>query len=529
MTAQTSPLYQTLLQAGQQSLAPSLLDYFAKEPQRAQRYFLSAGTLHIDLSKTHINQSLIEAAQNFWQASGAGAWYQSVDQGALVNTTERRAALHTAWRAPKPPASTAGGERVDAVIHETNAKLKALVENWRASDANAILHLGIGGSALGPELAIQALSPRNGARFDIRVVANIDAEAVLRAIEGLDPKRTRLILASKSWTTLETQSNAALLRAWFNQGGVHDTNAITAAITERTDLALESGLGADQVFALPAWVGGRYSLWSAIGLPLALQLGWEGLQALRAGAHSIDQHAQTMPLGQNAVFLSALAGWLYAQVAGYQSRAVFCYDQRLSLLPAHLAQLEMESLGKSVGLEGTPRSVAGAILWGGVGTDVQHAVFQAVHQGPTVVPLDMIGVRKPDHREHAHHRHLLANMLAQSAVLLAGKTAQQAESEMLATGLDGAGAKALSVHKRFPGNRPSTTLLLDTLTPESLGALIAFYEQRTVMQAALWGINPFDQWGVEMGKAVARQLADNNDLSSLDRSTQQLAQWLFAS
>jgi glucose-6-phosphate isomerase len=494
---------------GAAALASSLSQMFAADPGRADAYAVDVAGVHIDLSKTHLTAELVSAAEAWWQTGGA-RWLADVAAGAIVNGTEQRAALHSAWR---DPAAT------DPIIAETNAKMQAIVADWRASDAKAILHLGIGGSALGPDLALAALSPREGGRFDVRVVANIDAEAVLRALRGLDPKRTRVILASKSWTTLETQSNAALLRRWFADGGVA-LDDVSVAISERTDLALASGLPPERVLALPAWVGGRYSLWSAIGLPLALQLGWDGLAALRAGAHAMDQHALSAPFARNAVLLSALAGWLYTEIAGYGARAVFAYDERLKLLPAHLAQLEMESLGKSVGRDGSQRPTGAPVLWGGVGTDAQHAVFQALHQGPHVVPVDFVGVVNPDHGEADHHRQLMANMLAQSAVLLAGKDEAQVRAEL------GSADPALAPHKVFPGNRPSTTLLLDQLTPATLGAVIAFYEQRTVAQAAFWDINPFDQWGVEMGKVVARQLASGGDFGSLDSSTQALARRL---
>lgn len=508
---------------GRQALRRSLLTIIAHDEYRLENFSIVHGGLTVDLTKTHMTPELVSCAADAWIAGGAAKWVASVSAGEIVNNTEMRAALHTAWRAAQPIETTVRGEPVAALVQQTNAKMKKLVERWRQSDATAILHLGTGGSALGPQLAIEALQPRTNRRFDVRVVGNIDAEAILRAMEGLDPKRTRVIIASKSWTTLETQVNAALVFDWLKAGGVADPNSVTVAVTEKVDLALASGVPEESILEVPAWVGGRFSLWSAVGLPVAMQIGWDQFQALRAGAADMDAHAASAPLALNAPWLSALAGWLYAELGRCRSRAVFAYDERLRLLPEYLSQLEMESLGKGVDREGRLLESSAPVVWGGVGTNAQHAVFQALHQGTDVVPVDFVLCRKPGHNIEASHRHLVANALAQSAVLLKGKTRADAMRELVRQGMSRTEARTLAAHKAFPGNRPSSMIVLDELTPETLGALLAYYENRVVVQAGLWQVNPFDQWGVEMGKIVARQLAEGSGWSDLDPSTQMLA------
>ncbi len=509
-------LFDAVGPAAEAALSCSLLDHFAKDSARVDALSVTVGPFFADFSKTHLDPGLIAAAAGWWQGSDAAVWLESVRRGGLANSTERRAALHEAWRAAYPPATVA------AHVAEVNHAMQALVADWRASDATALVHIGIGGSSLGPELALTALAPHGG-RFDVRVVGNLDASATLRALQGLDPQRTRVIVASKSWTTLETQTNMTMVHAWLRAGGVACPESVTAALTGRGDLARAAGISSARIFDVPDWVGGRFSLWSAIGLPIALQLGWDGFQRLRQGAALMDSHAAETPLARNAPWLAALAGWLYACIAGCGSRATFAYDDRLRMLPAHLSQLEMESLGKSVTRDGAPVACGIGAMWGGVGTDVQHAVIQAVQQGHRTVPVDFVAVQQCGHDHADRHRLVLASMLGQAAMMLRGKNADAVRAEMSAAGHAPEDIEELVPHKSCPGNRPSTTILLDRLTPEALGALIAFYEQRTVMLAAFLGVNPFDQWGVEMGKAAALRLAHGQASGVFDPSTAALA------
>ncbi|KPF73643.1 glucose-6-phosphate isomerase, partial [alpha proteobacterium AAP81b] len=352
-----------------------------------------------------------------------------------------------------------------------------------------------GGSALGPALLVDALGPR-GDGPAVEIVANIDGTAFARAAAACDPLRTRVVVVSKTFTTTETMTNAATAMAWLAAAGVDNPQGRTIAVTAAPEKAHAWGAGAVLPFA--ETVGGRYSLWSAVGLPLALRCGVPAWQALLAGAHAMDAHFATAPDAANAPLLAAQLDVWSARYLGRATRAVFAYDERLRLLPSFLQQLEMESNGKSVTRDGAP--VAGptaTVTWGGVGTDAQHAVFQLLHQGTVVGPVEFVAVKEPGHAlPDTHHRQLLANCFAQGAALMRGRTFGEALA------LSG-GDAALAHAKTFPGNRPSATILLDRLDPFTLGALLAFYEHRTFAGAVLMGINPFDQWGVELGKEMA--------------------------
>jgi glucose-6-phosphate isomerase len=393
------------------------------------------------------------------------------------------------------------------------ADAAALADLLRCDGTRHIIHIGIGGSALGPALLLDALA-RDGDGPAVHVVSNIDGEALHRAMAACDPATTRLLVVSKTFTTAETLTNAETAIAWLAAAGVSEPRARAIAITAMPARAQAWGAGAVLPFA--ETVGGRYSLWSAVGLPLAIRSGPQALADLRAGAAAMDAHFLGAPFARNLPVLAALADVWAAHGQGQQTRAVFCYDERLRLLPAYLQQLEMESNGKRVTRTGN--SVPGLtapITWGGTGTDAQHAVFQLIHQGTVVGPVEFVGVIQPGHHLPAsHHRQLLANMLAQGAALLKGRSFDAALA------LSG-GDPALAHAKTFPGNRPSSTLLLNQLDAHTLGALIAFYEHRTFAAAVLLGINPFDQWGVELGKEMANAMLAGGDLG-FDPSTADL-------
>jgi glucose-6-phosphate isomerase len=515
----------TFDQSARLAMDNNLLSLFAAETDRAKKYVVETCGIRFDFAKTHLMPQLIQDFAAGWAATHQADKVNSLLSGALINGTENRAALHTAWRAAFVPAYTADGAPVAALVAEANARMQALIADWRASDATAIIHIGIGGSALGPELALRALEPISGKRFDVRLLANVDGEAFERAIAGLNPRTVRVVIASKSWTTQETQHNAEKVRAWLIAGGVADPGSVMAAVTQKVDAAAAWGIPQARVLPNPAWVGGRYSVWSPIGLPVALQIGWEAFEEFRAGAGAMDRHMATAPVAENACLLAALIGFCYAEYAGSRARALFSYDERLRLLPAHLSQLELESLGKSVDIAGNALAQTCPSLWGGTGTDAQHAVFQYLHQGTDLVPLDFVAVKSPDHGNSESHRLLLANCFAQGAALMQGRNAAETATLLRQSGLPEAEIVSLAPHMTFPGNRPSTMILLDKLTPATLGALIAFYEHRTFAQSLLWNINPFDQFGVELGKNLATQiLADRGQ--SLDASTRALAAML---
>ena len=465
-----------------------IMGLFAAEPDRLARLSLSACGLHVDVSRLALPLAALDLLLGAAAAADLPGWRARLFAGEIVNPSEGRAATHVAERAP------GAGD------------VAALAEQLRRDGTRHLLHIGIGGSALGPALLLDALG-HDGDGPAVHIVSNIDGEALHRALAACDPATTRLLLVSKTFTTAEMLTNAETALAML--GPQARQQAI--AITSRPERARAWGAGT--VLDFVESVGGRYSLWSAVGLPLAVRAGPAALAALRRGGAAMDAHFRDAPLARNMPVLAALADVWAAHGQGQSTRAVFAYDERLRLLPAYLQQLEMESNGKRVTHDGDPvPGNTAPITWGGTGTDAQHAVFQLLHQGTVVGPVEFIGVIQPGHALPAsHHRQLLANMLAQGAALLKGRSFDEALA------LSGGNA-ALARAKSFPGNRPSSTLLLDRLDAETLGALIAFYEHRTFTAAVLLGINPFDQWGVELGKDMANAMLAGADLG-VDPST----------
>nr|WP_310523131.1 glucose-6-phosphate isomerase [Polymorphobacter sp.] len=471
-----------------QSAPPSISALFDTEPGRLSAMSHDIAGVHFDFSKLAASAETLAALHALADAAGFPAWRARLFAGETVNPSEARAATHIAERG-----TGAAADNAAAAIGQ--AAMRALVEAIRAEDVAHILHIGIGGSALGPALLLDALG-RDGDGPKVHVVANIDGEALARATAQCDPHRTRIVIVSKTFTTTETMTNAETALAWLAAAGVDTPRSRTIAVTAAPDKARAWGAGAILPFA--ETVGGRYSLWSAVGLPFALRCGWPAWQALLDGAAAMDAHFRDAEPATNAPLLAALLDVWAARYNGQQVRGVFAYDERLRLLPSYLQQLEMESNGKSVTRDGAPVSgPTAAITWGGTGTDAQHAVFQLIHQGTNIGPVEFVAVRTPGHAMPAtHHRQLLANCFAQGAALMQGRTFDEALA------LSG-GNQALAAAKTFPGNRPSATILLDRLDPATLGALLAFYEHRTFAAAVLMGINPFDQWGVELGKEMA--------------------------
>jgi len=378
------------------------------------------------------------------------------------------------------------------------------IEGGAFGEIDSILHIGIGGSALGPDLVIDSLG-RDADRFEVRVLSNIDGEAFDEATWGLDPGSTLVVAASKTFTTTETLTNLNAALEWLREAGIADPYGQVIAVTAAPDKAVAYGIDETRILPFGEGVGGRYSLWSSVGLSIALALGWGAFEELLEGAAEMDRHVRLTDGAANVALLAAFADLFYTQVRGTHSRAVFAYDERLRLLPDYLQQLEMESNGKSVTAQGEQLGRPSApVTWGGVGTDAQHAVFQLLHQGTTAVPVEFVAViENEDSLDPRHHHLLLANCFAQGAALMAGKS-------------------QVDLARAYPGDRPSTTILLQRLDPRSLGALIAFYEHRTFANAVLLGINPFDQFGVEFGKEMARSFDDPEGREALDPSTRDL-------
>ena len=482
----------------------SLRDLFAKEPDRTERLAVEIGKDLYDFSKTHLSKAYVEAFLALAEESGLAARREAMFAGEIVNPSESRAAEHTAERGQGAPESVA---RASAL----HARMRALIDAIEADalgPVSHILHIGIGGSALGPELLVDALG-RDEARYDVAVLSNVDGLAFEDAVAGFDPHATLIVVASKTFTTTETMLNARAALDWMAEDGVDDPYGRVIALTASPDKAIEFGVDETRILPFSESVGGRYSLWSSIGFPAALALGWEAFETLLEGAAAMDRHFRFTAPEANAPILAAFSDLLYADLLGAETRAVFAYDERLRLLPSYLQQLVMESNGKSVKIDGSPVGRPTApIVWGGVGTDAQHAVFQLLHQGTHLVPVEFVAaIEGADRQTDEHHRQLLVNCFAQGAALMSGREAK-----------DGA--------RDYPGDRPSITILLDRIDPRSLGALIAFHEHRTFAAAAMLGINPFDQFGVELGKEMARDL-DGGDAPAFDASTSRLIHRAF--
>lgn len=459
-----------------------LKQLFDADPGRVAALSTDVAGIHFDWSKTHLTAEAVEAFAALAESMGLAGKRDALFGGQPINVTEGRAVEHSAERGEGSPGSVARARgfqgRMRALIDAIEAEALGPVRH--------ILHIGIGGSALGPELLVDALG-RDADRYDVAVVSNVDGLALEEALDRFDPQATLIAIASKTFTTTETLLNADSALAWLEGNGVEDPYGRVIALTAAPEKAIEWGVDETRVLPFAESVGGRYSLWSSIGFPAALALGWDAFEEMLEGAAEMDRHFRLTPLAQNAPALAAFADLYYTQARGCETRATFAYDERLRLLPSYLQQLEMESNGKSVTAEGEPVDWPTApITWGGVGTDAQHAVFQLLHQGTRLVPVEFVGVIEPgDSQADAHHNQLLLNMLAQGAALMAGK----AQDDLA---------------RAYPGDRPSSTLLLDMLEPRTLGALLAFYEQRTFVNAVLLGINPFDQFGVELGKEMAK-------------------------
>jgi len=483
-----------------EEMAPtSLRDLFASEPDRLARLSLDEAGLHFDFSKTHLSRAAIDAFLDLAESTGLAARRDAMFAGGIVNPSEGRAAEHGAERGEGAPESVARS----GAFHARMRTLIDAIEAEAFGPVRHILHVGIGGSALGPKLLVDALG-RDAGRYDTAIVSNVDGAALEEAVRDFDPHTTLLAIASKTFTTSETMLNARSAITWMAENGVDDPYGRVVALTASPEKAIEFGVDETRILPFSETVGGRYSLWSSIGFPAALALGWDAFESLLEGAAAMDRHFRLAPFDRNAPVLAAFVDRYYANIRKAGTRAVFAYDERLRLLPDYLQQLEMESNGKSVRLDGSPSPRAtAAITWGGVGTDAQHAVFQLLHQGTHLVPVEFVAVAEPgDTLDPAHHRQLLVNCFAQGAALMAGRPADDP-------------------NRAYPGDRPSTTILAERLHPRTLGALIAFYEHRVFANAALLGINPFDQFGVELGKEMAKALDGGDDLA-FDPSTEAL-------
>ncbi|GAC1389493.1 MAG: glucose-6-phosphate isomerase [Variovorax sp.] len=486
-----------------------LRDAFAQDAGRFSAFSQDAPHVFADLSKNLIDAPAEQLLLQLTRECGLEAQRDAMFAGEAINATEGRAVLHTLLRKPAPgpdsPAQNATKNIANDVddVHATLDAMLAYAEAIRADHTlTDVVNIGIGGSDLGPQMAVLALDEfvAPGKRFHF--VSNVDGHELAGVLRGLAPEHTLFLIASKTFTTAETMTNARSAKRWFEQSGGVDVARHFAALTTNVEAARAFGI--ELTFGFWDWVGGRYSLWSAIGLPIALAIGAEGFRGLLAGAHAMDQHFRTAPLERNLPVRLALLDVWYRNFHGFTSRSIAPYHAALRRLPAYLQQLEMESNGKRVDARGDPVPFGTSpVLWGEPGTNGQHAYFQMLHQGTDVIPLEFLAVRDAGHDLPGHHPKLLANALAQAQALMQGQA-------------DPGG------HRHFPGNRPSTFFVFERLTPESLGAFLALYEHRVFTSGALWGINSFDQWGVELGKVLAKDIEPrlaSGDASGLDGST----------
>jgi len=476
-----------------------LEELFQCEPDRLSLLTHDVAGIYFDWSKTHLDRELFEDFLGLAERRGFEAARDALFTGAVVNPTEGRSATHVAERGTGSP------KDVDLAASR-RSRTRALVDAIEAGafgDVTGVLHIGIGGSLLGPKLVVDALG-RGVDKIRTSFLSNIDPYAFEEAVGPLDPATTMVAVVSKTFTTAETLANMEAALDWLRRGGVSDPYGRVIAITASPENAVKAGIDETRILQFAESVGGRYSLWSSVSLVVALALGWSAFEELLEGAAEMDRHFRYTAPEENVPLLAAFADVLYTHGFHAQTRATFAYDERLRLLPFYLQQLETESNGKSVTLEGAPVTGPTApVIWGGTGTDAQHAVFQLLHQGTELIPVEFLGVTEEDTILPEHHRQLLLNMFAQAAALMQGRTSD-------------------NPHQSYPGDRPSATILLNRLDARTLGALIAFYEHRTFAEAVLLGINPFDQYGVELGKAIARSLSEGTDKANLDPSTRAL-------
>ncbi|MEV7692660.1 glucose-6-phosphate isomerase [Microbacterium sp. NPDC089189] len=543
----------TELSSHRDAFSPDLRAWFAEDPDRVGRLTHTLGDLHVDLSKNLVTDDVLASLVRLAEQTGVAERYAEMLRGTHINTTEDRAVLHTALRRPAgaEPALVVDGQQIDTDVQEVLTALSAFADRvrsgaWTGVTGKKVTHvvnIGIGGSDLGPVMVYEALKPYADAGIQARFVSNIDPTDIAEKTADLDPATTLFIVASKTFTTLETLTNARLARDWLwrglaEAGAIGDdeesrTDAVAhhfVAVSTALDKVAAFGIDPANAFGFWDWVGGRYSVDSAIGLSLAITLGPDAFRELLAGFHTVDEHVRTTPLAQNVPVLMGLLNVWYTNFLGAQSHAVLPYAQQLSRFPAYLQQLTMESNGKSVRWDGSPVTTdTGEVFWGEPGTNGQHAFYQLIHQGTRLIPADFIAVANPAYPlrdgDRDVHGLFLANFLAQTKALAFGKTAAEVEAE----GTTG----ALVAARTFAGNRPTTSIFAPALTPAVLGQLIALYEHITFTQGAVWGINSFDQWGVELGKQLALQIApaiegDEAAFAAQDASTRALLEYYRA-
>jgi glucose-6-phosphate isomerase len=510
----SSTAYQALANHAAKAKEWQMRDLFGADPQRFERFSSEAAGLFLDYSKNRLDGRTLELLKALAQERGVERLRDAMFNGDKINLTENRAVLHTALRAPRDKGIELDGQDIGKDVHDVLARVKTFTDavrsgEWKGhtgKEITDVVNVGIGGSDLGPKMVCLALRQFAHPRLTMHFVSNVDGHDMDAALSKVDPETTLFIIASKTFTTAETMMNANTARSWFLQSASEQALARHfVAVSTNVDAIKTFGIDPQNMFPFWDWVGGRYSVWSAIGLPVALCVGFGYFSDFLAGAHAMDEHFRSAPIEQNLPMILGLVGFWNRAFLDCGSVSIAPYHQDLNRFPAYLQQLDMESNGKRVTRAGDAIDYAtGPVIWGDVGTNGQHAYFQLLHQGTDVTPIDFIAVLRPAHEFHNHHAALLANCFAQSEAFMKGKTTDEVRADL--AGMDAAGIERLAPHKTFPGNRPSNTILMEYLTPATLGALIALYEHKVFVQGALWDVNSFDQWGVELGKVLAKKI-----------------------
>ena len=538
MTALTkSTAWQNLENLAIQIKSQHMRDWFATDPQRAENFTQVACGIELDFSKNLITNEVMQALQALADECQVSKKSQAMFAGEIVNHTEKRAVLHTALRNFSGKPVLVDGKDVMPEVLACQQKIQDFVTSVHSGDRKGytgkslkqIVAIGIGGSFLGPKIMSEALKPYWFEGAKVHYVANVDGCHIKDVLATVDHEETLVVMSSKSFTTQETLQNTMTAKAWFlAAGGTQpDIAKHFIAVSSNIKAATEFGMAEDNIFPLWDWVGGRYSLWSAIGLPIALTIGYDNYRELLQGAFEMDEHFQTAPIEQNLPMILALLGVWYINFFDAQSHVLLPYYHYLRGFPAYVQQLDMESNGKRVSGTSTQVDYAtGPIIWGSEGTNGQHSFHQLIHQGTVLVPADFMLPLKVPEQDDTHHAMLASNCFGQTQALMQGKTFEECKTDLASKGFDNATLESLATHKTMPGNNPSNTLLFKQVDPKTLGALVAMYEHKVFVQGAIWGVNSFDQWGVELGKELGNQVLDklvNTDAElSFDASTNQL-------
>jgi len=539
----STPEWQALARHWRQMAGVHMRDLFQQGPGRAARMTCDGAGIHLDYSKNIATDETMRLLFDLARAVGLEHWREQMFSGAAINTTEGRAVLHVALRNRSDTPVLVDGKDVMPDIDAVLGRIEDFSERvrsgeWKGYTGKAItdvVNIGIGGSNLGPKMVCEALKPYQSARPRPHFVSNVDGTHIAETLKQLDPETTLFIVASKTFTTQETMTNARSARDWL-VGALGDDKAVRnhfVAVSTNAEQVTEFGIDTDQMFEFWDWVGGRYSVWSAIGLPIAIAVGFERFAELLTGAHEMDRHFNSAPLEQNLPVILGMLGVWYVDFAGAKTHAILPYDQYLEYFPAYFQQGDMESNGKHVTRDGERVDYAtGPVVWGQPGTDGQHAFYQLIHQGTELIPSDFIAPVHSHNPTGDHHAKLLANFLAQTEALMRGRSLAEARDEMVDAGLSAEEAERLAPHRQFDGNRPTNSILVERITPRTLGSLIALYEHKIFTQGIIWGINSFDQWGVELGKKLAGVILDELKQGAAgdghDASTRSLLDYVLA-